>query len=42
MQQMVALHGMGMNLGMGIGMGLPYFQHANYNAACQQVRKNTN
>lgn len=36
MQQMVALHGMGMNLGMGIGMGLPYFQHANYNAACQQ------
>lgn len=37
MQQMVALGGMGMNI--GLGMGFPYFQHANYNAACQQVRK---
>ena len=35
MQQMVALGGMGMNI--GLGMGFPYFQHANYNAACQQV-----
>ncbi|XP_078359721.1 CUGBP Elav-like family member 3-A isoform X1 [Oculina patagonica] len=34
MQQMVALGGMGMNI--GLGMGFPYFQHANYNAACQQ------
>ena len=38
MQQMVALHGMGMNI--GLGMGFPYFQHTNYNAACQQVRNN--
>ena len=37
MQQMVALGGMGMNI--GLGMGFPYFQHANYNAACQQVRR---
>lgn len=37
MQQMVALGGMGMNI--GLGMGFPYFQHANYNAACQQVRE---
>lgn len=36
MQQMVTLGGMGMNI--GLGMGFPYFQHANYNAACQQVR----
>lgn len=36
MQQMVALGGMGVNI--GLGMGFPYFQHANYNAACQQVR----
>lgn len=35
MQQMVALGGMGMNI--GLGMGFPYFQHTNYNAACQQV-----
>ncbi|XP_068715466.1 CUGBP Elav-like family member 3-A isoform X3 [Montipora foliosa] len=34
MQQMVTLGGMGMNI--GLGMGFPYFQHANYNAACQQ------
>jgi len=37
MQQMVTLGGMGMNI--GLGMGFPYFQHANYNAACQQVRR---
>lgn len=36
MQQMVTLGGMGMNI--GLGMGFPYFQHSNYNAACQQVR----
>lgn len=34
MQQMVTLGGMGMNI--GLGMGFPYFQHSNYNAACQQ------
>ncbi|XP_020601899.1 CUGBP Elav-like family member 1 isoform X2 [Orbicella faveolata] len=38
MQQMVALGGMGMNI--GLGMGFPYFQHANYNAACQQQAGN--
>lgn len=38
MQQMVAIGGMGMNI--GLGMGFPYFQHTNYNAACQQVRNN--
>lgn len=36
---MVALGGMGVNI--GLGMGFPYsFQHANYNAACQQVKVN--
>ena len=39
MQQMVTLGGMGVNI--GLGMGFPYsFQHANYNAACQQVKVN--
>ncbi|XP_073238348.1 CUGBP Elav-like family member 3-A isoform X2 [Porites lutea] len=33
MQQMVTLGGMGMNM---LGMGFPYFQHSNYNTACQQ------
>ena len=35
MQQMVTLGGMGMNM---LGMGFPYFQHSNYNTACQQVK----